>query len=121
MNDLANFLNARLDIEEAIAKTATPGPCHGRYEEYDEQCADAAHIALHSPVRALREAEAKRARLALALKAAAGIDRLRHADTPASVAEMAVAVACATIAITAVKHDAAIWSDHPDYQEEWKP
>jgi hypothetical protein len=24
-------------------------------------------------------------------------------------------------AITAVQHDAAVWSDHPDYREEWKP
>jgi len=73
-----------------------------------------AHIARHDPDRARREVAAKRGRLALLVEATAEMDRLLADDTAGRV-EQAMAIGRARAAAVAVKHDAAVWSDHPDY------
>lgn len=78
------------------------------------------HIARHDPARVLREVEAKRARLALMTEAVAEMDKLLADDT-ASKIDQAMAVGRARAATVAVKHDAAVYSDHPDYDEKWRP
>ena len=64
------------------------------------------HIARHDPARVLREIAAKRALLALASEALGD-------DTTVPDAEY--------MAGEIVKALAPVYSDHPDYQQEWKP
>lgn len=78
------------------------------------------HIARQNPARALREVEAKRARLALLDEAITETDRLL-ADDDAEKIDQGVAIGRKEAALTAVKHDAAVWAGHPDYRAEWKP
>ena len=120
VTDLAAFLRARLDEDEAAAR-AVPGrawyePDDDRFSHYK----DAAHIARHDPARTLREVEAGRARVALMTEATAEMDRLL-ADETALVADQAMAVGRARAATVVVKWDAMVHIAHPDYMPEWKP
>lgn len=147
MSDLIAFLRARLDEDEAAAKAAHLGPWDletevggfgpvayvlmplpphkgartglTRYIPLGTQDADtAAHIARHDPARVLREVEAHRAILA------------RHAATRGSF--QLICPVCWTIGridgadlegdpwpCVTVRHLAAVYSDHPDYDPEW--
>jgi hypothetical protein len=137
--DITEFVKARLDEDEAAAKLAAreggtwkqddpdrhPGAISslGGPVVYDEGSPDenqAAHIVRHDPARGLREVAAKRARLALMIEATAEMDRLL-ADEHAGRVDQAMAIGRARSATVAVKHDATVWSDHPDYRAEWKP
>ena len=135
---LTEFLLARIAEDEAAAKAATPGPWTFEWDDhshviiaaephpasvrvtetgydlssrwvaetsYDDQSsttynsvADGHHIARHNPARVLRECEAKR--------------RIVD-DVQCGWFDTDLAGAC--------KHLAAVYSDHPDYDEEWKP
>lgn len=70
--------------------------------------------ARHDPARVLREVEAKRAMIARYERAAA---------LPASVVSFThgqddgYAQAC----LDAIRDAVAIWSDHPDYRQGWRP
>jgi hypothetical protein len=140
---LITFLAARLDEDEAAAKAATPGPWaweatgdknsswalgfvqdedgndlsgeleHGAGIVIDGVCGsinghvpDAAHIARNDPARALRETEAKRAVLALH----------GNGNVPDSCSYCHDAWPCRT-----VRFLAAVYSDHPDYDQAWRP
>ena len=111
-SDLVAFLRARLDEDEAAAKTGSDpgwrsdGPylgwVAGGIAAQFKWTTDAAHAARHDPARVLREVAAKRAildeaesELADDLAAVMPRDRLRHL--------------------------AAVYSDHADYRPEWKP
>lgn len=127
---LVAFLTARLDEDEETAREATaqtseywqpyfkqviaPG---SRYETEAAEANSseaASHIARHDPARILREITAKRAVL----------DRHQpgeHWDgTPicrwCSPGEARLSWPC-----NDVRDLAAIYSDHPDYRQEWKP
>jgi hypothetical protein len=112
--DLVAFLNARLAEDEEAARRATDGPWHqagmsvrGRGRAYGTGKEDvilvirhtwpqeAAHICRHDPARVLREVAAKRAILS---SYTAAPDWVGRED---------------------VGHLAAVYSDHPDYREEW--
>lgn len=80
----------------------------------------AAHIVRSDPDRALREAAAKRARLALMDEAVGEMDRLL-ADDDAAKIDQGVAIGRARAAVVAVKHDAVVYSGHPDYREALAP
>jgi len=93
--------------EEFVAATGGPGPdgeCVAATGPADDpqSMRDAAHIARWGPVRVLSDAAAKRAVLG-ALQAAEewGQDRRDL--------------------VYVVRHLAAVYRDHPDYQEEWAP
>lgn len=74
--------------------------------------ADAAHIALHNPQRALREVEAMRFHLARYFGA---LETQRR--RPDDEGNNGYIVAMSQV----IKDDARIWADHPFYKEEWRP
>jgi len=118
---ITEFITARLREDEQQALSASPGPWHLN-AEHDEVIAidgievctahalsnnqlrnTARHIARHDPARVLREIEAKRAILENSVfvmdKYAGGmyLDFVRET----------------------LRHLAAIYSDHPDYNPKW--
>ena len=128
VDDLIAFLTARLDEDEAAAKASWPGPWDYETEvggfgpvgcvlmpipqhkgartgltsftPLGTQDADtAAHIARHDPARVLREVAAKRAIIA----------QWEHSPVGSPVLT------------NALYQLAAVWSDHPDYRQEWAP
>jgi hypothetical protein len=124
--EIAEFVKARLDEDEAAAKLAAreggtwkqddpdrhPGTISslGGPVVYDEGSPDeyqAPHIARHDPARVLREVAAKRAILAEVrsvqkLTDLTGGKPDRYRDW-------------------ILRQLAAVWSGHPDYRAEWKP
>jgi len=133
--DLIAFLNARLDEDEAAAKAAAsvagPDWHHGHFWPEDgssattmifsaagSPLADMLHrddeemapfIAGHDPARALREVEADRKLIAAYLQS----EEVSPSDSWESDGTQALE--------WAVRFRAAVYSDHPDYREEWKP
>jgi len=73
--------------------------------------ADGAHIARHDPARVLREVEAKRRILADYEMWRAHADTDPAGTTPAKMAAGAL--------LPVVRHLAAVYSGHPDYDEAW--
>jgi hypothetical protein len=136
MDDLTAFITARVDEDEAAAKTATAGPWGATGEDilscsphpaWAGACvanaggADGDHIARHDPARVLREVAAKRAIVA----------EHKHYDESAG-STVSVHFGCelchwhSEYGIPAgvnwcetLKQLAAVWSDHPDYKQEW--
>ena len=124
--DLIAFLNARLDEDEAAAKGAA-----GDVWEYRDtwvwcgpfEVADifggadmeeiGGHIARHDPARVLREVTAKRAivtRYAAVRRAFGDREGGLWPDVTRREKSHAYATLCDL---------AGIWSDHPDYRDEW--
>jgi hypothetical protein len=136
---IVDFLREQLAKDEAVARKATavsshrwmannsllmflddsPTPfaeslaCTENYRQDDVW----EHAERHDPARALREVEAKRAIMELADEAS-GLDmsvdidravRPRDTTTDPYVGDMII------------RQLAAVYSDHPDYQEEWRP
>lgn len=123
------FAEARLAEEEAAAKSAfrsvleadsfhvyAPArPGVPRLPVADAIDAEtAAHIARYAPARVLREVAAKRARIERYKRAVAATSSvssfMRGQDD-------GYAEAC----LDSIRDDTATWSDHPEYQEGWKP
>ena len=99
MDDLAAFLTARLDEDEARARAALE-EWHDegtRHEWEDLPDASFAHARSFDPARVLREVEAKRAIL--------DYENYRK-SLPGCLL---------------LRHFAAVYSDHPGYRPEWKP
>jgi hypothetical protein len=104
---LTAFLTARLDEDEATARDV-------RYV-----WPTSFEVTLN-PARVLREVAAKRARLALWLQAVDKMDPML-ADDDADPVERAVVIGRVQAAREAVMLDVAVYSDHPDYHQEWAP
>ena len=125
MNDLIAFLRARLDEDEAAARRVD-----GAWQEEPESIGVilvngeplieghitglTAHIARHDPARVRREVAAKRAIVA------------EHQDSnPPNLGPVRVLAYCLTCDDLAPCPTlcalAAVYSDHPDYRQEWKP
>lgn len=109
--ELVEFLRARLDEDEAVAKEAKPGPwtydgsvyaTHPVDEVVDYSYESGEHIARHDPARVLREVEAKRLRL----------DEIERelADDPTNETTRWLS-----------RVEALPYADHPEYRNEWKP
>lgn len=130
MDDLTAFISARLDDDERYARVFlalgqrlkdNPSPAVTAIGQAgidmmldaSEAVAEAMRWKCRAPndlERVLREVAAKRARLALYV---AACDAARkHGGDP-------YMVGIAAGLEVAVKRDAAVWSDHPDYQQEW--
>lgn len=137
MSDLADFLRARLDEDEAAAKAAWPGPWqlkeeHGLFRQASvcvmqplsgrpgastgltayvplgsQDAETAAHIARHDPARVLREVAAKRAIIDLHTPTAT-LGPGRSCEYCGHLWPCAEALAVA-----------AVYSDHPDYDPAW--
>ena len=124
--DLIAFLNARLDEDEAAAKGAA-----GDVWEYRDtwvwcgpfEVADifggadmeeiGGHIARHDPARVLREVTAKRVIVTRYAAVRRAFDDREGGLWP-DVTRREKSHAYATLCDLA-----GIWSDHPDYQDEW--
>ena len=89
------------------------------------------HIAHHDPARVLREVEAKRKRLTLYLDAketlAAALKKAPPEDDPATAHSYvrerinANQASGRFVALEgSIRLDAAVYDDHPDYEELWK-
>ena len=121
---IIEFLNARIDEDDRIARAATPGSWtperkgvldNDDIEFVEAPRRDVSHIARHDPARVLREIAAKRTMVGLHIcqcSADCGdcdaCSGAHHADpTPAP---------CDTLRALAT-----IYSDHPDYRQEWTP
>ena len=129
MSDLAAFLNARLDEDEAAARDAYyegqrwiteeegvyrypvfSDPVNPAYADQElvqmaDRKRDARHIARWDPARVLREVEAKRKIIAEADRSMKSIPFGHRYD----------------FALMTLRALAAVYSDHPDYLEEWRP
>jgi hypothetical protein len=139
---IAAFLAARLDEDEATAKAAPgndwradkDGCCVLSESDAvaetscqapswpDERRPAVEHIARHDPARTLREVAAKREilewhyRSLPPMDAPEGLEICIGEEGDGDTWEMATPWPCPQIRALA-----AIWSDNPDYQPEWKP
>ncbi|WP_327329854.1 DUF6221 family protein [Streptomyces sp. NBC_01201] len=129
MDNLVQFLRARLDEDEQAARAAmwdeqsdvwTARPPQARYERYivADYCDDGVvavapenadpdgvgrHIARHDPARALRNVDAARKRLVeLSDAIEAGRDSY-------------------DLAATLLPYELLPYADHPDYRDDWRP
>jgi hypothetical protein len=143
-DDLVAFLKARLDEDEAAANALATGgnPAIGKagqwnaYIEggddgwaFEDDAANgvgaivgshelAAHIARYDPARAVREVTAKRAIVARHKTDIDPADALYGNSARCEECGTYVVLMgpCPTLRILA-----AVWSDHRDYHDEWKP
>lgn len=123
-DSLVAFLNARLAEDEAAAKAASEefGVSGRWYRLEDAGKADLgihgaqwAHIARHDPARVLREVTAKRDILKRYWRFSEG--RNGHGGLVDRLTAPPIAAAMRP----AMLDLAAVYSDHPDYRQEWAP
>lgn len=108
MADLIEFIRARLDEDDQTARAARGREWHVREGSVmdgggvvatglqgDLDDAEAAHIARHDPATVLRNVAVKR--------------RLLEIWEPNAHCQPMIRIA------------ASVWSDHPDYRQEWAP
>jgi hypothetical protein len=133
--DIADFLRARLDEDEALAREAPPGPWHiGNAVDPTQSCnvhtfpgarmvADglnwltAEHIARQNPARVLAEVEAKRRLVKEFAQTGSEPDTPERRDSPHWQGDFGYLQGLAR----AVHLLASTYADHPDYREEWRP
>lgn len=124
--DLVQFLRARLDEDERMARLAldqTGDNWRAYYKQivatnprFGEDPADATtsevadHIARHDPTRVHAEVEAKRRIVALHCDARGGDPSCSSLDYPEKAED------CETLRLLALPY-----ADHPDYRPEWRP
>jgi len=127
MDDLAAFITARLDEDEALASRAAKTPtANGPDAEWNPGLpfdVISEHIARHDPARVLREVAAKRA---IAADHAAG-----HAPNIGPHKGRPCCRSCGALdddpylaepwPCDTIRALAAMWSDHGDYRAEWAP
>ena len=134
MSDLVAFLRARLDEDEATAKanidgglgdTGEYGPSWPDYQTYssDDIARAQAFLDCFRPLRVLREVEAKRAILAGLEEEQA--QRLALRDSMATEGNRSYqegyADALGDCLYRLRRQWAAVYRDHADYDEAWKP
>ena len=136
MNGLVEFLRARLDEDVEVARAAadchdedsptwaviTPGFVHNgedgmwsRLTSVDRP-AVADHMVRFDPARVLAEVDAKRETIRLYEEACAFIEMMKEQGK-----EAPAHVGAAEAYLNVIRDDAAVYADHPDYQEEWRP
>lgn len=128
MDDLVVFLRTRLDEEDRLAAdcVTTDGEWEARGEdlvtdegnEFALQAAPATHAAHHDPAHAIRSVASRRTVLVLRESVLLRMDRAMAAGDGA-----AYSLARAELRVTdfVVRLDAAIYSNHPDYNPSWAP
>jgi hypothetical protein len=114
LSDLAAFLNARLDEDEAAARAATAG----LWPAPIGSDAVADHIARHDPRRVLREIAFERGIVEFYVEPPNGI-RTGNVE-PLGGAEGGSVPGLLTVIEALALDLAAVWSDHPDYDPAWK-
>ncbi|MFI0233131.1 DUF6221 family protein [Streptomyces sp. NPDC017086] len=150
MDELVQFLRARLDEDEALAREAPPGPWHiGNAVDPTQPChvhtfpgarmvADglnwlvAAHVVRHDPARVLREVEAKRKIVDTYLPPDAdphpGLPCINYeGQRPIHYDDVEPCWRHQKANERLVRHDYVLrllalpYADHPDYRAEWRP
>ncbi|WP_113699700.1 DUF6221 family protein [Nonomuraea lactucae] len=123
MDELITFLRERLDEDERVASTAGDGGDCGtwtttgetvdfdQYEISGFHPSTGAHVARHDPARTLREVEAKKRILDELEGFIAEAEDLPQDERNADKAE----------GFGILRLMALPYSDHPAYQEEWRP
>jgi hypothetical protein len=138
VNGLVEFLRARLDEDEAVARAASDGPwirgaerdhladnvvygqsaswavhitqvCNVDYGHNRD--ADSTHIARHDPQRVLADVAAKRAIVDAYEHKAESMARYPNPGNASGLFSLTVAV----------QHLAAVYTDHPAYRQRWAP
>ena len=120
---LTEFLMARLDEDEAAAKanigaglgeTEEFGPSWPDYQTYSSADIETAqdYISRFRPTRVLREVEAERKILALCKQITSDDEGREYWSDGWGGLRVAKLV---------LARMAAVWSDHPDYDEAWRP
>jgi len=119
VTDIVEFIKARVDEDERAAQaclsrdwTVRNGTLHDDqpFDSGDLGIERLRHIARHDPARVLREVEAKRRLLA---KHAHVVDGTQSSWTWFEGSESASREVAQLLALP--------FSDHPDYQEAWRP
>ncbi|MGW3346779.1 DUF6221 family protein [Nonomuraea rubra] len=134
MDDLINFLRARLGEDEVMARYSQgTGPWElgecvpadepgvtdwaissgGYVHTHSRGNFRASHIVRHQPARVLREVESKRKRIEHYRKVRELADPNRHPDQAYVLAQ--------GVAEKSLMFDALPYDDHGDYREEWRP
>jgi Family of unknown function (DUF6221) len=141
VDDLLEFLNARIGEDEAAAEQATPGPWEFEgddptddelYTVHDgaggdltgqtvawtrgRQVANGQHIARHCPARVLRQVEAMREILAVHAQLSSSIWCQTCDPGAAPFGGSDAWFPCKTVRVLA-----SAWSDHPEWRQEWAP
>jgi hypothetical protein len=119
---LVEFLTARLDEDEAVARAATAREWRLTYGLDPEEFGDAlllsgpdkAHAERHDPARVLREVEAKRRIIERLADAVAPAYEPRTMQTASPEGWDLIEAADGTLKVLA-----SIYADHPDYRDEW--
>jgi hypothetical protein len=121
--DLIAFLGARLDEDEASATSAALAWTASVWDSCDFRLGPAVggHIARHDPARTLREVAAGRALLDLYERATHYRDRIFAQPEPRSISDEMRAVTQMMALEQVMRLRTAIWSDHPDYRQDWSP
>ena len=109
---LTEFLNARLDEDEARARAAVTRP-HG---DAGEQAGPAVVEGLLTPARAQAEVESKRRLMKLAYEAT-GLDMDKDLDRDVGAREVSGVEFVGERMLRAL---ALPYADHPDFDEEWR-
>ncbi|MFB7244657.1 DUF6221 family protein [Streptomyces populi] len=108
MSDLATFLSARFDEDEAVAQAASRDLSEvlSQVEYLDKATqADELHITRHGPARVFAEIHAKREIVSTWRKL--------HFLGRTGLGE--------GVAARAMQFLAVVYADHPDYDERWRP
>jgi len=117
--ELLDFLRARLDDDEQVARAAKPGPwaadgggVHATHptDEVVSYTESAEHIARHDPARILREVEVKRR----IMEKHGASDRMEYSYFLCT--GCSDGHPCDTLRLLALPYD-----DHPECREEWRP
>ena len=111
---LTDFLLARIAEDEAVARASDPAVWVSglawRVARVERSGATAAHIARHDPARVLAESESKRAIVEV------------HYEVPASDIKWSNCGVCMSgWPCVTLRHLAAVYADHPDYDPTWRP
>jgi hypothetical protein len=130
--ELVEWLRARLDEDEQVAREASPGEWRpdaapdGRWyidpgHDTDDvgqaaRRADAEHIARHDPARVLREVEAKRRILDLHADTRPYVYRDDGTRACGECGDGTVEMPCLTVRLLALP-----FADAPGYRDEWRP
>lgn len=115
MSELIEFLRARLDEDEQVARAADEDYLLALSMHVSVAVRDAGFMQDFLPSRVLREIEAKRAILAQEEEARAHYDHIKSSATYPVETSIGHVVALATV----IRHLASVYSDHPDYRDTW--
>ncbi len=114
MHPLVEFLLARVAEDEAVARAASDQWADQEWDEIDED--QYLHIDRHHPTRVLAECQAKR-QLIQRHRERDGADGARHPTAPDRCTECGQhAWPCPTLCALG-----AVYSQHYDYDESWRP